>query len=310
MEAMESQLAAHRLLSDLKGDSPIHAHDRHLFRLDAVLVKAATPFMWSADTSRATLAASASIPPDTLLSPWNLNTSAVWWWFEDPLPISTLGRGELQRVPDGIIGVRALCFGWIQTELGRALGCTAWCDSEHTGMRDFCRITPSQTWSWLENSRLDEMLARSKAAYSHLYGPGGPHEHAVTAGLDTFMAASDGLSRFILAGLAWLGQQVLLESDGHIERHRRKDFNRQTGQDLRHVRVVQLRRRAPTHSASTDEDKKVDWSCQWTVGGHFRNQACGPNHADRRLTWVHPYVKGPDDKPLRVPQQKVYVVNR
>jgi len=30
------------------------------------------------------------------------------------------------------------------------------------------------------------------------------------------------------------------------------------------------------------------------VRGHWRNQACGPKFADRRLTWIEPYVKGKD----------------
>lgn len=38
-------------------------------------------------------------------------------------------------------------------------------------------------------------------------------------------------------------------------------------------------------------------SYQWVVRGHFRNQACGPRHSQRRRQWIEPYWKGPEDAP-------------
>lgn len=37
---------------------------------------------------------------------------------------------------------------------------------------------------------------------------------------------------------------------------------------------------------------------QWLVRGHWRQQAHGPQHAQRRLTWIEPYWKGADGAPL------------
>lgn len=37
---------------------------------------------------------------------------------------------------------------------------------------------------------------------------------------------------------------------------------------------------------------------QWTVRGHQRWQACGPEHRQRKLIWVPPYWKGPVDAPI------------
>lgn len=34
------------------------------------------------------------------------------------------------------------------------------------------------------------------------------------------------------------------------------------------------------------------------VRGHWRQQACGPKLTQRRPTWIHPYVKGPDEAEL------------
>ena len=40
------------------------------------------------------------------------------------------------------------------------------------------------------------------------------------------------------------------------------------------------------------------YSHRWVVRGHWRWQACGKGRKDRRLTWISPHVKGPEDAPL------------
>lgn len=39
---------------------------------------------------------------------------------------------------------------------------------------------------------------------------------------------------------------------------------------------------------------------QFLVRGHWRNQACGPQMLERRLTWIEPYWKGPNDAPINI----------
>ena len=41
-------------------------------------------------------------------------------------------------------------------------------------------------------------------------------------------------------------------------------------------------------------------SVQWLVRGHWRNQAHGAGHSQRRLTWIEPHWKGAEDAPLAV----------
>lgn len=45
-----------------------------------------------------------------------------------------------------------------------------------------------------------------------------------------------------------------------------------------------------------------EYSCRWLVRGHWRKLASG------KLTWVKPYVKGPEDKPLRIRETGVKLV--
>jgi hypothetical protein len=73
------------------------------------------------------------------------------------------------------------------------------------------------------------------------------------------------------------------------------------------VRVVQLRRSEPNSRLDVRTHQPVDWSCRWIVGGHWRNQ---PYKDSTKLIYIMPYVKGPEDKPLRVPTHTVYQVSR
>jgi len=92
------------------------------------------------------------------------------------------------------------------------------------------------------------------------------------------------------------------------------------------VNVVTLRR-ARTASDASGEPRPVDWSCCWPVQGHHRHArlvpGAAPHHAtpgalDRghcaicggAVSWVHGYVKGPDDKPLRVHDKTLYRLSR
>jgi hypothetical protein len=59
------------------------------------------------------------------------------------------------------------------------------------------------------------------------------------------------------------------------------------------VRVITLRR-VHQPSEPTGEHKQIDWSCQWLVRPHRRHYSNGTS------TWVRAYIKGPDNKPLRL----------
>jgi hypothetical protein len=58
----------------------------------------------------------------------------------------------------------------------------------------------------------------------------------------------------------------------------------------------EMRRAALDLAAAGTGDRKSGWKLQLrhVVRGHWRNQAVGPAHADRRMTWIAPYWKGPE----------------
>jgi hypothetical protein len=114
--------------------------------------------------------------------------------------------------------------------------------------------------------------------------------------------------RFVLAGCVWIHQRIATVSLGPVERHRRKQLQREAGMVVRDVKVVELRRLEST-LREPGKGEPVDWSCRWIVDGHWRNQY-HPSTGKHELTFVQPYVKGPADKPLRVPAHTVYLVDR
>ena len=108
------------------------------------------------------------------------------------------------------------------------------------------------------------------------------------------------------------GIEVAATDRGEVNRATRKRALR----SIRHNQVTVITLRRGRH----DDDREaghadIDWSCRWLVRGFWRHRwgygtighphngqprpdglcvACGA-----RITWVRPYVKGPDDRPLK-----------
>lgn len=114
---------------------------------------------------------------------------------------------------------------------------------------------------------------------------------------------------------SFLGAEITTTHHPPIER----GVRRRALRSLTHgeVNVIILRR--PVH----DPDEpgwvhKVDWSCRWIVNGHYRHaegydpeiykeHKAAPTGSDKHcavcggpLTWIRPYLKGPDGMPLKV----------
>lgn len=105
---------------------------------------------------------------------------------------------------------------------------------------------------------------------------------------------------------------------------------------LRHgeVRVVTLRKIRHVHSGDIVNPRDIDWSCRWVVQGHWRHidkyegekhhairevrrgekhDACGicsSRGEEARVTWIGPYLKGPDGAPLKSADKLVYRLSR
>lgn len=71
--------------------------------------------------------------------------------------------------------------------------------------------------------------------------------------------------------------------------------------------VVHLRRVRPVHEG--EPSSSVEWSHRWMVSGHWRNQWF-PTQKRHKQIWIHPYVKGPEDKPLAPAKPRVFTWTR
>lgn len=124
--------------------------------------------------------------------------------------------------------------------------------------------------------------------------------------------SADAVQMLSTVGAAWLlmGQprvaetRVLTEADGVVV----PKADRRAGR-IPVVSLVDLRRPASPASEQVPQSGSVQWTRRWWVGGHWRQQACGPNRAQRKPVWIAPHVKGPDDKPL-VETPRVHIWRR
>ncbi|MCI0554288.1 MAG: hypothetical protein L0287_25355, partial [Anaerolineae bacterium] len=63
------------------------------------------------------------------------------------------------------------------------------------------------------------------------------------------------------------------------------------------INIVNLRRNSAP-GRDTQNQRPIEWSCQWIVSGHIRNQYY-PSEDAHRLIYIAPYAKGPEDKPFK-----------
>ena len=76
---------------------------------------------------------------------------------------------------------------------------------------------------------------------------------------------------------------------------------REVSKYRRQVHWIDLRRikRERTDEDRSAEHQIIEWQNRWAVMGHWRRQACGEDHAERKRIWIAPHVKGPLDKPMK-----------
>lgn len=294
MTALEMQFAALRNCHKMIATGVAEDSDQNAIDHDSArLLSAAVPFAWSKDVTNAVWLASKSIPEDAILTtnvvPESVKTA--WWWFDSPLPIP-MGHGEEIEGCEtkSISGLLLHCdyeaqtlllFDGRQTDVGPSItGVSAFPFGKTLG--DIVR-----------GHRIDTYATRSLRALA----PSRPSHRALS------------LLRFILAASVWLDQRILALGSGHIERHRRKQLAREYNAPLTSdVKVVQLRRFESEARAAGADHETIEWSCRWIVNGHWRNQPYAGG--ERKLIYIMPFVKGPEDKPLKVPTHTVYQVNR
>jgi len=102
--------------------------------------------------------------------------------------------------------------------------------------------------------------------------------------------------RLFATMLSFIQQRILVTSRHTTSRATRRRANAAKRQAEAEVSIVKLRREV--HHAHKGKGVPVEWNCQWIVSGHWRDQWY-PSMRTHQPVWIRPYVKGPEDKPLR-----------
>lgn len=126
----------------------------------------------------------------------------------------------------------------------------------------------------------------------------------------TWATERDRFLRWILTASMFVEQEILV---GESVRPGKPFLRRMVAEHPSHepnCHVVTLRRQVGMESArKPDSGAGVDWRYQWIVRGHWRNQYYPK--AERHVPiFISPYLKGPEDKPLKAPKPTVFAVNR
>lgn len=114
--------------------------------------------------------------------------------------------------------------------------------------------------------------------------------------------------RVLASFLALQGQKMAVTRLQRADRAGRRRMERAGQNADAEVRVITLRRQYDPSAPTDEHGSGIEWSHRWMVSGHWRNQWV-PTLDDHRLTWINPYVKGPEDKELLV-KPTVYKVTR
>ena len=118
----------------------------------------------------------------------------------------------------------------------------------------------------------------------------------------------DPVAKLCVAFLLMIGQPLVAQEHNTITTVRGGRNRNGSKKPKKERSVISLVLRRPKHDPSDKEKDgegtKVDWQYRWIVNAHWRNQWY-PSERRHRTIMIGPFVKGPEDKPLRV-SEKVY----
>ena len=114
--------------------------------------------------------------------------------------------------------------------------------------------------------------------------------------------------RWIYTAFYLMAQKLAIQIEQQPERAVQRRLRRE-GHDVGNIKVVSLRRLELDREKAEGEPHPVDWKWQWEVRGHWRNQFYRASNEYHQI-FIESYIKGPPDKPLKEPGQKLFVAVR
>lgn len=267
------------------------------------IAETAEPYYWSPEMVGVIDGVWRNMPEWTLRRE-SLQSHRGFFWFAKPFTVPCPSSENGTHL-DRLVGLL-----WGVDETLRAPGVPTNVNSRERGSQDSLEDDPNgRPCVWLfavVNSDGGDLPATGKSIPWFL-GWSRAHLLAMWPEGGPLRAHNDAVARIFSACLAFIEQRIVVSPRKDLPRPARK----RAEAAFKHeplVRVVELRRRQSSseHDAAGDP---VAWSCRWVVSGHWRQQYF-PSSDEHRPIWVMPYVKGPEDKPLKPPRAKVFAVVR
>jgi hypothetical protein len=125
---------------------------------------------------------------------------------------------------------------------------------------------------------------------------GEPPEFALTGEVQRDASMAEDRRRLLALWLLSSQPGVATESEAVLPRQVVRRATR-AGREPPKVRVIHLRHVEGGGHEAGDRS----YHHRWLVSGHWRQQAVGPGHSQRRPTYIHPHLKGPEGAPLLPP---------
>jgi hypothetical protein len=118
----------------------------------------------------------------------------------------------------------------------------------------------------------------------------------------------ENMVKVVFAAFSFLRQKLFITASQSVDRAARKRYQKRFDHEAPIIRTVVLRKAEHIKNDST-KHKDIEWSCQWFVRGHFRQQYYRSDKTHRAI-WIMPYAKGPSGKPFKKAGVSLFVVNR
>ncbi|WDQ02229.1 hypothetical protein PVK74_10625 [Micromonospora chalcea] len=106
----------------------------------------------------------------------------------------------------------------------------------------------------------------------------------------------------LLATWLLVVQQAAEVTTAQVDKAVRKTYAR-TNRPAPEVRIVRIRANRSTTTTGTQSapgDSGPSQTNRFWVSGHWRNQPYGPGRALRRPVYINPFLRGPDDAPIKL----------
>lgn len=216
--------------------------------------------------------------PDTTFTSDLFPTEAGFVLFARPLTL-----GSTQEEPDKVIQMSGL--GW-----RRAIDGIQILNFGHAG--DNWRYLPNTHFGVRDGDFLNEKIER--------------FESEMDKGHGKYVSNDRHEMRYLMALLLFMNQKVLSRGTTRIDRSARR---RAQAAGLAHTDTMQVVSLPKAEQAGgSSEPQAVEWSCRWIVRGFWRQQWY-PSTQTRKPRWILPFMKGPEDKPLRV-RERMHVLTK